>query len=91
MSIIDPEIHDPMFEKSILRCIHIGLLCVQELTKERPTISTVVLMLISEITHLPPPRQVAFVQKQNCQSSESSQKSQFNSNNDVTISEIQGR
>ncbi|KAL5133917.1 G-type lectin S-receptor-like serine/threonine-protein kinase [Glycine soja] len=89
MSIIDPEIHDPMFEKSILRCIHIGLLCVQELTKERPTISTVVLMLISEITHLPPPRQVAFVQKQNCQSSESSQKSQFNSNNDVTISEIQ--
>jgi len=80
-----------MFEKSILRCIHIGLLCVQELTKERPTISTVVLMLISEITHLPPPRQVAFVQKQNCQSSESSQKSQFNSNNNVTISEIQGR
>ncbi|KAG4938740.1 hypothetical protein JHK82_044538 [Glycine max] len=90
-SIIDLEIQDPMFEKSILRCIHIGLLCVQELTKERPTISTVVLMLISEITHLPPPRQVAFVQKQNCQSSESSQKSQFNSNNNVTISEIQGR
>ncbi|KAK7389404.1 hypothetical protein VNO78_24419 [Psophocarpus tetragonolobus] len=91
MSIIDPEIQDPIFEKSMLRCIHIGLLCVQELTKERPTISTVVLMIISEITHLPPPRQVAFVQKQYCQSSESSQKSQFSSNNNVTISEIQGR
>ncbi|XP_029125583.1 G-type lectin S-receptor-like serine/threonine-protein kinase At1g11300 [Cajanus cajan] len=91
MSIIDPEIQDPMFENSMLRCIHIGLLCVQELTKERPTISTVVLMLISEITHLPPPKQVAFVQKQNCQSSESSQKSHFSSNNNVTLSEIQGR
>ncbi|XP_017441867.1 G-type lectin S-receptor-like serine/threonine-protein kinase At1g11330 isoform X2 [Vigna angularis] len=91
ITIIDPEILDPMFEKSMLKCIHIGLLCVQELTKERPSISTVVLMLISEITHLPPPRQVAFVQKQNCQSSESSQKSQSNSNNNVTLSEIQGR
>ncbi|KAL2319256.1 hypothetical protein Fmac_028225 [Flemingia macrophylla] len=91
MSIIDPEIQDPIFEKSILRCINIGLLCVQELTKERPTISTVVLMLISEITHLPPPKQVAFVQKQNCQSSESSQKIQFRSNNNVTISKVEGR
>lgn len=91
MSIIDQEIWDPEFEKSMLRCIHIGLLCVQELAKERPSISTVVLMLISEITHLPPPRQVAFVQKQNYQSSESSQKSQFSSNNNVTLSEIHGR
>ncbi|KAJ1409568.1 S-locus glycoprotein domain [Sesbania bispinosa] len=91
ISLIDPEIWDPCFESSMLRCIHIGLLCVQELPKERPTIATVVLMLISEITHLPPPRQVAFVQKQKYQSSESSQKSQFSSNNNVTLSEIQGR
>ncbi|KAK7382681.1 hypothetical protein VNO80_01653 [Phaseolus coccineus] len=91
ITIIDQEIWDPVFEKSMLKCIHIGLLCVQELTKERPSISTVVLMLISEITHLPPPKQVAFVQKQNYQSSESSQKSQFNSNNNVTLSEVQGR
>jgi hypothetical protein len=33
---------------------------VQELPRERPNISTVVLMLISEITHLPPPGKVAF-------------------------------
>ncbi|MED6140625.1 hypothetical protein PIB30_095044 [Stylosanthes scabra] len=91
-SLIDPEIKDSCFEKSILRCIHIGLLCVQELTKERPTISTVVLMLISEITHLPPPGQVAFVHKQNLHSSESSQKShQSNSNNNVTLTELEGR
>ncbi|XP_027336387.1 G-type lectin S-receptor-like serine/threonine-protein kinase At1g11330 [Abrus precatorius] len=91
MSLIDSEIWDPTFESSMLKCIHIGLLCVQELTRERPTISTVVLMLISEITHLPPPRQVAFVQKQNYRSSKSSQNSQSSSNNNVTLSEIQGR
>ncbi|XLT47219.1 hypothetical protein HN873_039823, partial [Arachis hypogaea] len=92
ISLTDPEIMDPCFEKSILRCIHIGLLCVQELTKERPTISTVVLMLISEITHLPPPGQVAFVHKQKLHSSESSRKShQSSSNNNVTLTELEGR
>jgi hypothetical protein len=76
----------------MLRCMHIGLLCVQELPRERPSISTVVLMLISEITHLPPPGKVAFVNKQNSTSTESSQKSnQSNSNNNVTMSDVQGR
>ncbi|KAE9611129.1 hypothetical protein Lal_00011990 [Lupinus albus] len=91
MPIIDEEIWEACFENSIVRCIHIGLLCVQEVAKERPTISTVVLMLISEITHLPSPRKVAFVQKQKYSSSTSSQKSQASSNNNLTISEIQAR
>ncbi|KAK2352896.1 G-type lectin S-receptor serine/threonine-protein kinase [Trifolium repens] len=92
ISLIDPEVWDPYYESSMLRCIHIGLLCVQELPRERPNISTVVLMLISEITHLPPPGKVAFVLKQNSRSTQSSQKShQSNSNNNVTLSEVQGR
>ncbi|XP_057451376.1 G-type lectin S-receptor-like serine/threonine-protein kinase At1g11330 [Lotus japonicus] len=91
ISLIDPEIWDPSVESSMLRCIHIGLLCVQEIPRERPAISTVVLMLISEITQLPPPGQVAFVQKHNAKSSDSSQKSQCSSNNNVTLSEVHGR
>ncbi|PNX87427.1 G-type lectin S-receptor-like serine/threonine-kinase, partial [Trifolium pratense] len=87
ISLIDPEVWDACFESSMLRCIQIGLLCVQELPRERPNISTVVLMLISEITHLPPPGKVAFVYKQNPR-----QKSDpSNSNNNVTLSEVQGR
>jgi hypothetical protein len=73
----------------MLRCIQIGLLCVQELPRERPNISTVVLMLISEITHLPPPGKVAFVYRRSTQSSQKSHQS--NSNNNVTLSEVQGR
>ncbi|WJX96652.1 non-specific serine/threonine protein kinase [Trifolium repens] len=91
ISLIDPEVWDACHESSMLRCIQIGLLCVQELPRERPNISTVVLMLISEITHLPPPGKVAFVYKQN-PSTKSSQKShESNSNNNVTLSEVHGR
>ncbi|KAK2639263.1 hypothetical protein Ddye_027058 [Dipteronia dyeriana] len=43
----------------ILRCIHIGLLCVQQGPEDRPNMSTVVLMLGGEGS-LPKPRQPGF-------------------------------
>ncbi|KAF3451651.1 hypothetical protein FNV43_RR07746 [Rhamnella rubrinervis] len=45
-----------------MRCIQIGLLCVQENVAERPTMASVVLMLNSlSLTTLPPPSHPAFV------------------------------
>ncbi|KAL2926567.1 hypothetical protein RDABS01_019395 [Bienertia sinuspersici] len=44
-SLIDPTISDPCFEVEILKCIHVGLLCVQEFPQDRPSISTVISML----------------------------------------------
>ncbi|KAK7412249.1 hypothetical protein VNO78_03700 [Psophocarpus tetragonolobus] len=90
--LVDPEISASGSDDHILRCIHIAFLCVQEVAKTRPTMTTVLSMLNSEISHLPPPRQVAFVQKQSSSSLESSsQENQCNSNNHVTLTEIQGR
>ncbi|THF96752.1 hypothetical protein TEA_029820 [Camellia sinensis var. sinensis] len=43
----------------VMRCIHIGLLCVQDHVADRPTMSAVVLMLSSEID-LPHPKQPTF-------------------------------
>lgn len=43
-----------------LRCLHIGLLCVQEDPSERPTMSFVVHMLKHESVNLKPPKQPAF-------------------------------
>ncbi|OMO96181.1 Cysteine-rich receptor-like protein kinase, partial [Corchorus olitorius] len=63
LDLVDKEVCDSRNgeeEKEILRCIHVGLLCVQELAKDRPTISTVVSMLNSEIMDLPTPKQPAF-------------------------------
>lgn len=44
----------------MLRCIHIGLLCVQENAADRPTMATVVLMLSSISLTLPVPLEPAF-------------------------------
>ncbi|KAL9687087.1 hypothetical protein QQ045_031483 [Rhodiola kirilowii] len=58
-NMIDPNIiHDPRNE--IMRCIHIGLLCVQESVTARPTMASVVLMLSSFSLTLPLPSEPAF-------------------------------
>ncbi|KAK6268933.1 hypothetical protein QUC31_013093 [Theobroma cacao] len=49
----------------MLRCIHIGLLCVQENVVDRPTLATVVLMLNSFSISLPVPSQLAFFMHSN--------------------------
>ena len=61
---VDPAISEPCFLVEILRCIHIGLLCVQELAKDRPVVSTIISMLNSEIVDLPTPKKPAFVERQ---------------------------
>ena len=43
-----------------MRCIHIGLLCVQEDPNDRPTMASVVLMLSSASITLPVPSEPAF-------------------------------
>ncbi|KAJ9563262.1 hypothetical protein OSB04_008422 [Centaurea solstitialis] len=44
----------------ILRCIHIGLLCVQENVSDRPTMGSIVLMLNGSSITLPRPLEPAF-------------------------------
>ncbi|KAL2926311.1 hypothetical protein RDABS01_000070, partial [Bienertia sinuspersici] len=61
-SLIDPTISDPCFEVEILKCIHVGLLCVQEFPQDRPSISTVISMLDCEVIDLPCPLQPGFTQ-----------------------------
>ena len=43
----------------VLRCIHVGLLCVQQRPEDRPNMLSVVLMLSRE-SLLPKPRQPGF-------------------------------
>ena len=44
----------------IVKCIQIGLLCVEENPQDRPTMSTVIVMLRSESIALPKPKHPAF-------------------------------
>ncbi|KAH9608917.1 hypothetical protein KSS87_002772, partial [Heliosperma pusillum] len=59
-SIIDPVISDPNIRQEVLRCIHVGLLCVQEYADDRPSTSTVLSMIVNDISHLPCPKQSGF-------------------------------
>ncbi|KAI4296584.1 hypothetical protein L6164_036533 [Bauhinia variegata] len=89
ISLIDQDIANSGYENQILRCIQIGLLCVQEVARERPTMTAVVSMLSNESVNLPPPRQVAFIPpRKNLWSEESQQPYSINS---VTVTDMQGR
>ncbi|KAK6229113.1 hypothetical protein SCA6_018064 [Theobroma cacao] len=70
--LVEMGVSDPSYdEKQILRCIHVGFLCVQESAKDRPIMSRVVSMLNSEIVDLPTPTQPAFIGGQINQDAES--------------------
>ncbi|THG20546.1 hypothetical protein TEA_010210 [Camellia sinensis var. sinensis] len=56
---VDEVVIDSCSWSEAMRCIHIGLLCVQDRAADRPTMSVVVLMLSNEID-LPHPKQPTF-------------------------------
>ncbi|KAJ9141476.1 hypothetical protein P3X46_032013 [Hevea brasiliensis] len=88
LEIVDSSLRESCPPHEVLRCIQIGFLCVQEDELDRPTMSTVVLMLNSETT-LPPPKQPAFILRKSYNSSSSSAKrDEFYSVDDKTITEI---
>ncbi|XXG71257.1 hypothetical protein AAC387_Pa07g0552 [Persea americana] len=45
LELIDPALGGHFQQEQVLRCIHLGLLCVQEFPKDRPSMSSVVFML----------------------------------------------
>lgn len=58
-NIIDPALNNDSVNE-IMRCIHIGLLCVQENAASRPTMASIVLMLNSHSLTLSRPSEPAF-------------------------------
>ena len=77
--------------EEVLRCIQVGLLCVQEEANDRPTMSDVVLMLSSEIA-LPSPQQPPFLFRKECFDEVGTSSAATKcSVNDVTISKLIAR
>ncbi|MQL97784.1 hypothetical protein Taro_030479 [Colocasia esculenta] len=94
--IIDPCIRDSCPAQQVLRCIHIGLLCVQDRAHDRPTMSTVVIMLGSEAPIHQVPKQPTFAAEGSPSETGSQSQSQKDdgdgfSVNDVTITTLTGR
>ncbi|CAI0407068.1 unnamed protein product, partial [Linum tenue] len=59
-NLVDPSLGNNVPGAEVARCIHIGLLCVQENVNDRPTMAAVALMLSSHSVTLPLPSKPAF-------------------------------
>ncbi|CAL5390612.1 unnamed protein product [Camellia sinensis] len=64
LELIDEPQRDSCYLTEVLRSIHVGLLCVQQRPEDRPTMSSVVLMLGGEGA-LPQPRKPGFFAERN--------------------------
>ncbi|KAH9803168.1 Receptor-like serine/threonine-protein kinase SD1-8 [Citrus sinensis] len=89
--LIDPCIQGSFNLAEVIRCIHIGLLCVQQHPKDRPSMPSVILMLGSE-TVLPQPKQPGYLADWKSTGQDySSSTPESCSTNTITISELEGR
>ncbi|KAF6167995.1 hypothetical protein GIB67_020565 [Kingdonia uniflora] len=83
-ALIDPGLSEPCFEEEILRCIHVGLLCVQDFAEDGPTMS-IILSMLSEIAPLPLPKQPAFTERQASSSSDYESRGKSSVNPDEAV------
>ncbi|XP_029126253.1 G-type lectin S-receptor-like serine/threonine-protein kinase SD1-1 isoform X2 [Cajanus cajan] len=92
LDLIDSCMENSSVLSEALRCIHIGLLCVQQHPEDRPSMSTVVVMLSSE-SALPQPKEPAFLMEKGkfFLEADSSTKHQFSSTNDISVTLLEPR
>ncbi|XP_054779058.1 cysteine-rich receptor-like protein kinase 10 [Prosopis cineraria] len=96
LGLLDPIIRESCTPNEVMRCVHIGLLCVQEDPAERPTMASIVLMLDSYSVTLPTPSQPAFFMQSGTdpnmpkgfQFGQSTTKSAPMSVNEMSVSEV---
>ncbi|KAL6990874.1 hypothetical protein U1Q18_008997 [Sarracenia purpurea var. burkii] len=94
LDMVDSTLSQDSYPASeVVRCIHIGLLCVQDLAIDRPTTSDVAFMLCNESATLPSPKQPVFIFKRTVAGADSSSTSAGGTTlgNDVTMTAIQAR
>ncbi|KAF6159056.1 hypothetical protein GIB67_032673 [Kingdonia uniflora] len=90
LELMDTTLVNSFSQIEVMRCIHVGLLCVQDHARDRPRMSSVVFMLGNETT-LPDVKEPAF-NGGNCRESEpSSSENNTYSINNVTITMVNGR
>ncbi|XP_031281331.1 G-type lectin S-receptor-like serine/threonine-protein kinase At4g27290 isoform X2 [Pistacia vera] len=93
LELIDSFLSESRNPSEVTRCIHISLLCVQQHPEDRPSMSSVVLMLGSEIA-LPQPKQPDFLIDRKSDEpppGSSFGKPESSSTNEITFSQLEPR
>ncbi|KAK9267219.1 hypothetical protein L1049_009639 [Liquidambar formosana] len=98
LELVDPNLRDSYARNEIMKCIHIGLSCVEEDPADRPIMASIVHTLNSLSVTLPLPRQPAFLLQNRIESNmperESDQSTSHSaplSVNEVSITELYPR
>ncbi|KAJ4833173.1 hypothetical protein Tsubulata_016041 [Turnera subulata] len=95
LELMDPSLEETCIESQVVRCIHVGLLCLQKHPDDRPAMSSVVFMLGNEGVVLPQPKEPGFFFVERCSSVGAdaglSGKEIMYSRNDVSISILEAR
>ncbi|CAL5412088.1 unnamed protein product [Camellia sinensis] len=92
LKLMDKELEGSFSAKEVVRCIQVGLLCVQQRPEDRPTMSSVVFMLSNESAELSQPKEPGFcVESFSVKNESSSSRHTSSTANDLTITELAGR
>ena len=90
LDLMDEALAESPSQSEVMRCIHIGLLCIQDHVVDRPTMSAVVVMLSSG-ADLPLPNQPTSTMQSVLDSDLRSQLNDPYSMNEASVSVIEGR
>ncbi|XVF70434.1 hypothetical protein PTKIN_Ptkin11bG0161400 [Pterospermum kingtungense] len=92
MELVDACLKDSIvIESQVLRCIQVGLLCVQNIPKDRPTMSAVNFMLANEEASLPQPKEPGFFTDTSSNANTGTRKEELPTVNVVTVTMLGGR
>ncbi|XP_062096104.1 probable leucine-rich repeat receptor-like serine/threonine-protein kinase At3g14840 isoform X2 [Humulus lupulus] len=92
IELVDEALGVSYNESEALKCIHIGLLCVQDFATDRPSMTQVASMLNNQIFHQPQPKQPVFTfQASSGTYDPSTQSGNRCSVNEVTVSMVEPR
>ncbi|KAJ6819487.1 receptor-like serine/threonine-protein kinase SD1-8 [Iris pallida] len=86
LELVDETMSNRFSINNVIRCINVGLLCVQKHPEDRPLMSTVIVLLGTDIMSLPEPKQPGFISR-TCHSEQdqSSRKQDSCTSNDLKI------
>jgi hypothetical protein len=92
LDLVDETLKGSLDPEEVLKCLKVGLLCVQENPDERPLMSQVLLMLAStDIASLPTPKQPGFAARRTAIEDTTSSKPECSIVDSMTITMIEGR
>ncbi|TXG67198.1 hypothetical protein EZV62_008473 [Acer yangbiense] len=92
LELMDSCLADSCVQSQVLKCVQVGLLCVQKFSDDRPAMSTVVFMLANKEAILPQPRQPGFfTERSSVDMHSTSRTAELHTDNSVTISTLEGR